>query len=65
MPGQAGDGIANTRLVSRKTHLVEFQNIEQLEQFPVFLRVLQLDVVLSQSVQGQLGLVIDVDLHRL
>ena len=46
-------------------YLVEFQNVQQLEQLPVLLGILELDVVLSQSVQGQLGLVIDVDLHRL
>merc|ERR1719273_1574075 len=43
--------------------LVEFQNIEQLEQFPVFLRVLQLDVMLLETVQGQLRLIVNVNLH--
>merc|ERR1719273_1139728 len=43
--------------------LVEFQNIEQLEQIPVFLRVLQLDVMLLEAVQSQLGLVVNVNLH--
>ena len=47
------------------TFLVELEGIQQLEELPVLLRVLQLDVVLLQPVQGQLGLVVDVDLHRL
>ena len=47
------------------TSLVELERIQQLEELAVLLRVLQLDVVLLQPVQGQLGLVVDVDLHRL
>ena len=50
-------------LLYRKTHLVEFQNIEQLKQFPVFLRVLQLDVMLLETVEGQLRLIVNVNLH--
>ena len=47
------------------TSLVELEGIEQLEELPVLLRVLQLHVVLLQTVQGQLGLVVDVDFHGL
>ena len=47
------------------TNLIEFQNIKQLEQLPVLLAVLQLDVMLTQPVKRQFGLVIDVNLHRL
>merc|ERR1719318_2554734 len=43
--------------------LVEFQHIQKLKQLPVLLRVLQLDIVLPQSVQGELGLIINVNLH--
>ena len=46
-------------------HLVELQDVEQVEQLPVLLRILELDVVLPQSVKGQLGLVVDVDFHGL
>ena len=45
------------------TSLVELERIQQLEELAVLLRVLQLDVVLLQPVQCQLGLVVDVDLH--
>ena len=47
------------------SHLVELQHIKKLEQLPVLLRVLQLDIVLPQPVQGELGLIVDVHLHRL
>ena len=47
------------------TSLVELERIQQLEELAVLLRVLQLDVVLLQPVQCQLGLVVDVDLHGL
>ena len=42
------------------TDLVKFENIEELEQFPVLLRILELDVVLLEPVQSQLGLVVNV-----
>ena len=53
------------RTLANITHLVELQNVEQLEEFAVLLVVLQLDVVLLEAVKGQLGLIVDVDLHRL
>jgi len=46
-------------------YLVEFQSVKQLEQFAIFLIVLQLDVVLLQTVQGQFRVVVDVHLHWL
>ena len=46
-------------------YLVELEDVEELEELPVLLSVLQLDVVLLQAVEGQLGLVVDVDFHRL
>jgi hypothetical protein len=47
------------------SHLVELENVEQFEELPVLLAVLELDVVLLQAVQGQLRLVVNVHLHRL
>ena len=44
-------------------HLVKLQHIKELKQLPILLRVLQLDVVLPQPVQGELRLVVDVHLH--
>ena len=46
-------------------HLVELQHVKELKELPVLLGVLQLDVVLPQTVQGELRLVVDVHLHRL
>ena len=46
-------------------YLVELEDVEELEELPVLLSVLQLDVVLLQAVEGQLGLVVDVDFHGL
>jgi hypothetical protein len=49
----------------KNPYLVKLQDVQKLEQLSVLLRVLELDVVLLEAVQGQLGLVVDVDLHRL
>ena len=46
-------------------HLIELQNIEQLEQLPILFIVLQLDIVLAEAVKGKLGFVIDVNFHGL
>jgi hypothetical protein len=46
------------------TTWLKFQGIEQIVQLAVLLRLLQLDVVLLQTVQRQLRLVVHVDLHR-
>lgn len=46
-------------------YLVELEHVQQIKQFPVLLVVLQLDVVLLQAVQGQLGLVVHKYLHGL
>lgn len=47
------------------TYLIELEHVEQFEQFLVLLVLLQIDVVLLQSVQRQLGLIVDVHLHGL
>lgn len=44
--------------------LVELQGVQQVRQLSVLVLLLQLEVVLLQAVQGQLCLVIDVDLQR-
>jgi hypothetical protein len=44
-------------------HLVELERVEQLVELAVLLILGELDVVLLQTVQRQLG-VVDVDLHR-
>lgn len=45
--------------------LVELERVEEVVQLAVLGRLLQADVVLLQSVQGELLLVVDVDLERL
>jgi hypothetical protein len=47
------------------TDLVELERVEELVELAVLLLLLELDVVLLQTVQRELGLVIDVDLKRL
>ena len=47
------------------TDLIELQGVEQIVQFAVLCCLLQLDVVLLQTVQGKLSLVINVDFQRL
>ena len=62
---ELGEGNTPLDRLDKDDDLVEFQHIQKLKQLPVLLRVLQLDIVLSQSVQCQLGLVVDVNLHWL
>lgn len=45
--------------------LVELERVEQVVELPVLGVFLDLDEVLLQSVQGELGLVVNVDLKRL
>lgn len=47
------------------SHLVELENVEQVEELAVLLTVLQFAVVLLQAVQRQLRLIIHKHLHRL
>jgi hypothetical protein len=58
-------GLNNSRRYYFLPYLVELENVEEFEELPVLLAVLELDVVLLQAVQGQLRLVVNVHLHRL
>lgn len=44
--------------------LIVRQGVEEIVELPVFLLLAALDIVLLQSVQGKLGLVVDIDLQR-
>lgn len=44
-------------------NLVELQNIEEVIQLAVLLALGQLDVVQLQTVKGELGVIVNVDLH--
>lgn len=44
--------------------LVELELIEEVVELAVLLLLLQLNVVLLETVEGELGLVVDVDLQR-
>lgn len=50
---------------SRRAYLVELEVVEQVVELPVLLLLVELEEVLLQTVQGELGLVVDVDLKRL
>ncbi len=45
--------------------LVEFERVEQIEELSVLLVLLDLDIVLLETVEGQLGFVVDEDFHGL
>lgn len=45
--------------------LVELERVQQVHQLSVLLLLLELDVVLLQPVEGELGAIVDVDLERL
>jgi hypothetical protein len=52
-------------LRNKGTDLVELEVVQELVQLPVLLLLLELEVVLLKTVEGQLGLVIDVNLEWL
>ena len=45
-------------------HLVEHERVEEVVELAVLLSLGELDVVLDEAVEGELGLVVDVNLHR-
>lgn len=58
--------IAKTQMsIKPNSHLVELQDVEQVEEFAVLLAVLQFAVVLLQTVKGQFRLIVHKHLHRL
>jgi hypothetical protein len=52
-------------LRNKGTDLVELEVVQELVQLPVLLLLLELEVVLLKTVEGQLGLVINVNLEWL
>lgn len=55
--------IRTSNLGHKDDNLVEFQYIQQIIQLAVLLRLSEFDVVQIQSMKGELGIVIDVNLH--
>lgn len=51
--------------LDRAMYLVELKGIEEVIEFPVLPALLQLDVMLLQTVERKLGLVVDEDFERL
>ena len=51
--------------LDKDTDLVEFEVIEHVVELAVLFLFLELEIVLLQTVQRELGLVVDVDLERL
>lgn len=47
------------------TDLIEFEGIKQIVQLSILGRLLDLDEVLLETVQGEFRLVVDIDLERL
>ncbi len=48
-----------------KTYLIELEGVEQLVELPGFATLLQLHVVLLETVQCQLRLIVDENFERL
>jgi hypothetical protein len=57
--------VSYTPQICSKAHLVELELVEEVVEFSVLLLLLELEEVLLKSVQGQLGLVVNVDFKRL
>jgi hypothetical protein len=50
--------------LNKDDHLVELEVVQKLIQLTVLFLLVKLDVILLQSVEGELGIVIDIDLQR-
>lgn len=48
-----------------RADLIELEVVEKVVELPVLLLLLELEEVLLETVEGQLGLVVDVDLEGL
>lgn len=53
------------RTASSSSYLIELEIVEELVQLSVLADFLQLDVVLLQTMEGELGLVVDEDFKGL
>jgi hypothetical protein len=62
---QGRQGNATLDRFDEDDDLVELQRIQQIEQLAIFLRLAQFDVVLLETVQGQLGFIINEDFEWL
>jgi hypothetical protein len=65
---QTCDKVSNAQMPLMRrpcTHLVELEVVQQIIQLSVLGILLELDVVLLQTVQGELGLVVDKDFQGL
>lgn len=51
--------------LDKDADLVEFEIVQQVVELPVLLPLLELEVELLKTVEGQLGLIIDVNFKRL
>lgn len=60
-----GQSVSRRQFEAIGANLVEFELVEQVVELAVFGGLLELDVVLLQTMKGELGLVIDVDFQRL
>ena len=67
--GERGGGGGGHNIVwcvlSHHTYLVELEGVKEVKQLPVLLFVLELHVVLLETMQGQFRLIVNVHLHRL
>jgi hypothetical protein len=62
---ERGERDASLHGLDEDNDLVEFERVEQIEKLSVLLVLLDLDIVLLETVEGQLGFVVDEDFHGL
>jgi len=60
---ERGERDASLHGLDEDNDLVEFERVEQIEKLSVLLVLLDLDIVLLETVEGQLGFVVDEDFH--
>lgn len=56
--------VGSLRTLDEDDNLVELKIVQKFVQLPVLLRLAQLNIVLLEAVQRQLGVIVDVNLER-
>jgi len=58
------EGNASLDTLDEDDDLVELKGVEKVEKFSVLFLLLEVDKVLSETVEGEFGVVVDVNFHR-
>lgn len=62
---KSGQSDTSLDTLDEDDHLIEFQDIQEFEELPVLLSVLEFEIILLETMESEFSLIIDVDFHWL